>query len=61
MNNLQDITQDRLVRPIHPGEVMQQHQKIVRYSIIIARLKLNLKIRLKFFWYRKTHIHKFLI
>jgi addiction module HigA family antidote len=22
MNNLQDITQDRLVRPIHPGEVI---------------------------------------
>jgi antitoxin HigA-1 len=22
MNNLQDITQDRLIRPIHPGEVI---------------------------------------
>ena len=22
MNNLQDITQDRLVKPIHPGEVI---------------------------------------
>ena len=24
MNNLQDITQDRLVRPIHPGEVIAE-------------------------------------